>query len=149
MVPFSYPLTIMVYADQPIDYTVDVLTHELIHQLFVQNDKGGAAYESWAHIFRKYKQEPFNTQIHISVYAVHHEIFSRLLTEKRLKREMDACGEYAEYKRFWDRPAGRGGEHHGRVQGEGKVMNFEPYFPHLNPLPEGEEKCIILATRCT
>jgi len=101
MVPFSFPLTIMV-EEGPIERTVDILTHELIHQLFVQNDKGGEAYGAWAHIHRKYKKEPFNTRIHIPVHAVHHRVLGKLFGEKRLEREMASLKGFPEYERAWE-----------------------------------------------
>lgn len=101
-VAFSYPLTIMVYSDYPIDYVVDVLTHELVHQIFIQNDKQGELYGAWAYFYKKYKDEDENTIIHIPVHAIHHQVFAKLFDEKRLQREIDYMKEYPAYKRAWE-----------------------------------------------
>ena len=46
-IPFSDPLTIKVYKELPLNYFVDVLTHELIHQLFTQNDNLQKSKKAW------------------------------------------------------------------------------------------------------
>lgn len=101
MTPFSYPLTIMVYEDKPIDCALDVLTHELVHQLFVQNDSGGA-YKAWAYIHRRYRDEEFNTRIHVPVHAIHHEILLKFFGPKRLQGEIDSMKGYPDYERAWE-----------------------------------------------
>jgi len=100
--PFSFPLTIMTYKDHSIDYTVDVLTHELVHQLFCQGDNEKQSYKAWEYFHKKYKTEEFNTIIHIPVHAIHHHIFMKFFGEKRLKREMDSMSKFPDYKRAWD-----------------------------------------------
>lgn len=100
--PFSFPLTIMAYKDHPIDYTVDVLTHELVHQLFCQGDNEKQSYKAWEYFYKRYKAEEFNTIIHIPVHAIHYHIFMKFFGEKRLKREMDSMNRFPDYKRAWD-----------------------------------------------
>lgn len=98
--PFSYPLTISLDNRYSVDYTVDVLTHELIHQIFIQNDK--RLDKTWSYFFRKYKGEEFNTVIHIPVHAIHYFVFMKLLGRERLRREIDFISKYSDYKRAWD-----------------------------------------------
>lgn len=98
--PFSYPLTVSIYEEYSIDYTIDVLTHELIHQLFVQNEE--EMKKVWEYVFKTYKKEEFNTIIHVPVHAIHHHIFTELLSKKRLEREIDSMEDHPDYKRSWD-----------------------------------------------
>lgn len=101
-VPFSYPLTMSVDDRYPIDYMADILTHELIHQIFIQNDKGDGMYDAWKYFYAHYKKEAENTIIHIPVHAIHWRVMMRLFDEKRLKREIDNVAGFADYKRAWD-----------------------------------------------
>jgi hypothetical protein len=102
VVAFSDPLTIAFIRNAPVDRTIDILTHELIHQLFIQNDYGKRAYKAWEYIYRKYKKEEFNTIIHIPVHALYYHIFMKFFGEKRLQREIDSVKDYPDYKRAWD-----------------------------------------------
>ncbi|MFA7170532.1 MAG: hypothetical protein WC180_00920 [Candidatus Paceibacterota bacterium] len=109
-IAFSYPLTIMVYDDYPIDYVVDVLTHELIHQIFIQNGKQGELYKAWTYFYRKYKAEEESTIIHIPVHAIHYQVFMKLFDENRLRREIDYAKKYPDYKRAWEIVMEKGAE---------------------------------------
>lgn len=53
--PFSDPLTIKVYKNYSFDYFVDVLTHELVHQLFTQGNNEKLSKKAWAYFHSKYK----------------------------------------------------------------------------------------------
>lgn len=99
-IPFSSPLTIMVYGDYPLDYVADVLTHELVHRLLIQNETQTG--NIWKYLFRKYKKEEFNTIIHIPVHAIHCHIFMKYFGEERLKREMEIMKDLPDYKRSWN-----------------------------------------------
>lgn len=95
--PFSAPLTLRVYKSP--DYFVDVLAHELIHQLFVQNENRNE--NAWKYFHEKYKSESFNTRIHIPVHAIHWHIFLKFFGQKRLKREVKTTSKYPDYKKAW------------------------------------------------
>ena len=74
--PFSDPLTMPIYEKYP-DYFIDVLTHELIHQLFIQNEK--ELEKSWHYIWRKYKRETDNR------LQTNDEDFERLIENVKLE----------------------------------------------------------------
>jgi len=99
-IPFSDPLTIKVYDDYPLNYFIDVLTHELIHQLFTQNEK--QLKKAWVYFHKKYKSENFNTTIHIPVHAIHSHIFMKYFGEKRLEREIQSLNHLINYKKSWN-----------------------------------------------
>ena len=109
-VPFSYPLTMPFYRKYPIDYTIDVLTHELVHQLFIQGDNEKQSDAAWKYFFRKYKKEEYNAIIHIPVHALHHHIFMKFFGEERLNREIKFMSEFPDYKRSWDIVLEKGAE---------------------------------------
>lgn len=101
-VSFSDPLTIMCHKKYPVNYAVDVLTHELVHQLFIQEGNEESATKAWAYFHKKYKTEDFNTIIHIPLHAMHHHIFMKFFGEKRLQREIDFMNDLPDYKKSWD-----------------------------------------------
>ena len=101
-IPFSDPLTIKVYKELSLDYFVDVLTHELIHQLFTQNDNLQKSKKAWNYFHRKYKDEDFNTIIHIPVHAMHSHILLKYFGQARLNREIKSLSNLPDYKRTWD-----------------------------------------------
>lgn len=96
--PFSDPLTMPIYGKYP-DYFIDVLTHELIHQLFIQNEK--KLEKSWYYILRKYNEENDNTKIHIPLHAIHSHIYYKFFNEKRLKRDIKFISCFPDYKKSW------------------------------------------------
>jgi hypothetical protein len=96
--PFSDPLTIPVYKD--FEDAFDTLTHELVHQLFIQNEERGNDY--WKYINENYKKLPFNTRIHIPVHAIHEAIFMTFFGKERLGKEIQLMSAYEEYKKSWE-----------------------------------------------
>jgi hypothetical protein len=84
-VPYSRPLRIPVYRE--VDEGVDVLVHELIHQLFCQTGNGKRAESAWKHIRQKYANQTGTTQVHIPLHAIHKHIYLKLFDENRLKRD--------------------------------------------------------------
>lgn len=101
-IPFSDPLTIKVYKEYPLNYSIDVLTHELIHQLFTQSDNTQKSKKAWGYFHKKYKNEKFNAIIHIPVYAMHSHVISKYFGEKRLEREIESLSYLSDYKKAWD-----------------------------------------------
>ena len=112
LLPISSPLTI------PIEHEggknlysltkerfIDMLTHELIHNLFIQNEKTDKYFDL---IFDKYPGEEFNTVLHLIVHALHKKIFLEIFDEKRLKKEIEISKFYPEYKRSWEIVEGEG-----------------------------------------
>lgn len=98
--PFSDPLTMPIYKRTP-DYFLDILIHELIHNLFVQNFE--ESKKAWNYFKRKYKKEKWSTVIHIIVHAIHSHIFLKFYDEKRLKREIKIVSSFPNpvYKKSW------------------------------------------------
>lgn len=97
--PFSDPLTLPVYKDK--NYFIDVLTHELIHQIFTQ-DESKKAEKTWKYLRRKYKNESFVTRIHIPLHAMHWHIYKKLFSEERLKRDIYLSSRFPDYKKAWE-----------------------------------------------
>jgi hypothetical protein len=78
---FSDPLTMHCIDDK--NKFIDLLTHELIHNLIGDNlEKVKPITE---YIFKKYKDEEVITVYHVWLYAIHSHIFLKLYGEKRLK----------------------------------------------------------------
>ena len=105
--PISDPLTIPIQfqAGKKIftlttDRFIDMMIHELIHNLFIQNDKEIGDYFHF--ILEKYKQEDFDTAIHLLVHAIHKKIFLKYFSEKRLKEEIKMSSFYPAYKKSWE-----------------------------------------------
>lgn len=96
--PFSDPLTLGIYKKP--DYFIDVLVHELIHQLLIQNEINNR--NVWKYFHEKYKADLFNTRIHIPVHALHWHIFLKFFGKKRLKREIRVVSKALDYKKAWD-----------------------------------------------
>lgn len=96
--PFSDPLTIPVYKQYP-DYFIDVLIHELIHNLFIQNLK--ETKKSWQYFERKYRKESNTLIIHIPLHAIHSHIYYKFFNEKRLKRDIKFISFLPDYKKSW------------------------------------------------
>lgn len=100
-IAFSDPLTIPAYTGYE-EYAVDVLTHELIHQLFTQPGNYERSYESWQNIHKKYASYSENTRIHIPLEAVHTALYLELFYEERLTRDKDFLSLMLDYKVAWD-----------------------------------------------
>jgi hypothetical protein len=98
--PFSDPLTLPAYKNK--EYFVDVLTHELIHQLFTQEGNHKKAKEAWEYFHKKYKKESFITRIHIPLYAIHSHVYKKLFNEERMERDMHWIKFFPDYKKAWE-----------------------------------------------
>jgi len=91
-----------VYKEYLLNYSIDVLTHEFIHQLFTQSDNIQELKKAWNYFRRKYKNEKFNTVIHIPVYAMHSHVILKYFGEEQLKREIEIISHLPNYKKSWD-----------------------------------------------
>ncbi|MGV8150320.1 MAG: hypothetical protein ACP5NV_01190 [Candidatus Woesearchaeota archaeon] len=95
--PFSDPLSICIYDD--INIFIDVLVHELIHQILTQNYLQKKKYLD---VFTKrYAKESLVTRNHILVHAIHKKIYMKYFNEKRLLDDIGRCIDH-DYKRSWD-----------------------------------------------
>lgn len=107
--PFSDPLTVPIKIKSgnkihnlTFNRFVDILIHELIHNLFIQNDNK-KLYNYFDYIINnKYKEFKWNVAIHVPVHAIHKEIFLKFFNKKRLEKEIYSCSNYPEYKQAWD-----------------------------------------------
>lgn len=83
-VPFSDPLTMTVYKDK--ERFIDTLTHELIHQIEVQNadEPGYRTYRKF--LADRYNGEPQITMNHILLFAVYMQLYSDLYGARGLAR---------------------------------------------------------------
>lgn len=102
-IPFSDPLTMPVFdPEAPIDYTSDVLCHELIHRNLIEPSFSA----KWKIIFRKLKrhfpEDTENTLVHVIVHAIHEQIFLNLFSEERLKRDKRIMHAHPDYRRAWE-----------------------------------------------
>lgn len=97
--PFSDPLTMHVSYKKDEEF-IDVLTHEMIHQLFIQGGNLAKSKKAWEYIDKKYKDESITTRIHIPLHALHADILVKLFGEKRLKEEIK-WSKHPDYKKSW------------------------------------------------
>lgn len=99
--PFSVPLTVPVYKDKT--QFIDILVHELIHNLFGQN-KGRLLKDS--KFYKKYRKYNLKTRIHILLLAIHKALYLKFFSKKRIKRDIDRAEKYSkkypQYKRAWE-----------------------------------------------
>ena len=100
-IPFSDPLTMPIYKEYP-NYLIDVLIHELIHQLFSQNENSEKLKKARNYINRKYKEETNKTKIHILVHSIHSHIYLKFFNEERLKRDIEFMNRLPDYKKSWE-----------------------------------------------
>lgn len=106
--PISDPLTIPIQLKHGKDVFIltierffDMLIHELIHNLFIQNkDKLDNHFDSL--INKRYKNLSWNCAIHVPVHAIHKEIFDEFFEKRRFEGEIEACSYYPDYKNAWD-----------------------------------------------
>lgn len=99
--PFSDPLTLPVYNKQPNKF-IDVLTHELIHNLFTQGQNFKKSKKAHEYIEEKHNNESLTTKHHILVHAIHTHIYLKFFNEKRLERDIKWSNPYPDYKRAWE-----------------------------------------------
>ena len=106
--PCSSPLTIPIQFETQdkkiytlsVDRYMDMLIHELIHNLFIQNEKETDNY--FENIFGNYQDEPFNTTLHVLLHSIHKKIFLKFFGVDRLNDEIEKNSYYPDYKRSWE-----------------------------------------------
>lgn len=97
--PMSDPLTIKICND--ITHGIDILTHELIHQLqSTVPDKKWGKWEKYLN--EKYPRETKTTKDHIFLNAVHMALYLQLFGADRLMRDMWNSNVSNDYKRSWE-----------------------------------------------
>lgn len=102
--PKSLPLIINFQYKS--DMFIDILTHELFHNLFtdnqyVQHGKRDNLIEVWRELFPE-DLTP-TTRVHIPVHAGLKAIYLDVLDEpKRLARDIEECQQWPDYKAAWE-----------------------------------------------
>ena len=106
--PISDPLTIDINLfdngniySLSVNRFIDMLVHELIHNLFIQNEDE-IIDNYFDNLVKEYKEEDWNTAIHIPVHAIHKEIFMKFFDKKRLDEEINMCSYYPAYAKAWE-----------------------------------------------
>jgi len=98
-VPFSDPMTLPIYKD--INRFIDILIHELIHNIFIQKGKPERLKKAWLYLKKKYRGETRKTITHIPLNAILGHIFLKFYGKARLLKEIKSMVS-PEYKRAWD-----------------------------------------------
>jgi len=96
--PMSDPMTIRVFHDM--EYAVDMITHELIHnlQINIEDNK----WKKWQrYIDSKYSDVSDTTKAHIFLNAVHKKIYLELFDKERLRRDLYESNKALDYKNSW------------------------------------------------
>jgi hypothetical protein len=98
---FSDPLTIGIKKNDP-DFAVDTLVHELIHQVFLQNENKKSVRDMLKKLKKNYPAESRVTRIHIVIHAVHKKIYLKFFSQERLDLDKWRCEKNPEYKKAWE-----------------------------------------------
>lgn len=92
---FSDPLTVRYFKNKK-DF-IDVLVHELIHQIQIQS---GGKFKLWKkYLDKKYPKESKLTINHILLHSIHKKIYLNLFNKKRLKHNIRIDDKHIGYKR--------------------------------------------------
>jgi hypothetical protein len=107
IMPISDPLTIPIQfesEDKKLSLTperfVNMMVHEIIHNLFIQNEEEIGNYFEF--ILDKYKKEDFDTAIHLLLHSIHKKIFEKHFDKNRLDEEIKMSSFYPSYKKSWE-----------------------------------------------
>ena len=100
-IPFSDPLTMPVYLKHP-DFFIDMLIHELIHQLFTQKGNSEKSKKAWDYVYGKYKKQSITTKIHIPLHAIHSHIYLKFFNKKRLEDDIASFKSLPDYRKSWE-----------------------------------------------
>ncbi len=97
--PISDPLTIRTYGKN-VERFIETLTHEMIHQIFVQNN---VEYKKWhKYVLKKYKDELRITKTHILLSAVHWKLLEKIGNKNAVEKEIRKYDKDEGYKRAWE-----------------------------------------------
>ncbi len=96
--PFSDPLTLRLYEHKE-DF-MDTLTHELIHQMQIQNHERTKKW--FDYVKKEYANESKLTKSHIFLHALHTEIYLQLLNRTRLEKNIKEDKNYPDYNSSWE-----------------------------------------------
>ena len=95
-IPFSIPLTIPMHPD--LDDQLEVISHELAHNLVVQNIEKIKRYRS-----AKYGKLSRTAQIHVLIHAILKEVYLQVFGEKKTLEIIKTYDELSsDYKKAWE-----------------------------------------------
>lgn len=105
--PISCPLTIPIQLQTgkstftlSVGRFIDILVHELLHILFMQNN---SCKDYFTYLINeKYKAESWNTAAHVPIHAIHKKILFKFFGKNRFLREIRDAAHYPDYKRSWE-----------------------------------------------
>ncbi|MGV8171124.1 MAG: hypothetical protein ACP5OA_00350 [Candidatus Woesearchaeota archaeon] len=102
--PFSDPLTIGIYFQKYRDKEdfIDVLVHELIHQLFTQKDNFIAVKRYIDELRKQHKGLSETALLHIPLHAIHQHIYNDLFDVDRLQRDKELSKQSIDYDKSWE-----------------------------------------------
>jgi len=102
--PFSDPLTIGIYSQKYRDKKdfVDVLVHELIHQLFIQGKNFIPVKKYMDKLRKRYKDLSETTLLHIPLHAIHQHVYIELFDADRLHRDKELSKQSIDYDNSWN-----------------------------------------------
>jgi hypothetical protein len=100
---FSDPLTLPVFLNDPTLF-IDMLIHELIHQLFMQPGNQKRLQPVWEYINKSYPNETQITKTHIPLHAIHSYLYHTFYTEERRQRDIQRAKKKnaVNYIRAWE-----------------------------------------------
>ena len=96
--PFSDPLTIG-FREKIKDFG-DTLTHELIHQIQIQNK---LKLKKWFdYVYKEYEKEDNVVKNHILLDAILYKVLENIYDKKRLNKIIKSDSRFEDYKRAWE-----------------------------------------------
>lgn len=95
--PFSMPLTISMKSKPNPKDQIEVLIHELIHNVLAQNSEKVKIKK-----YKKYGKLTERTKIHILVHAILKEVLVELFGEKKTKAIIRHYDKWPDYKKAWE-----------------------------------------------
>jgi len=98
-IPFSNPLTMFTTSD--LDNFVDVLTHELLHELLWDKNKSETR-KAWDYIFKKYSKYNEHVLAHIPLYAVHEHLYLKFGWKNRLEKDQKPMPDWPNHAKAWE-----------------------------------------------
>ena len=82
--PFSDPLTVRIHESK--NRFIDILIHELIHQILSQNSVKNRKW--WKYVNARYTEETLSSKVHILVHTIYEIIYLKLFDKRRLSEDI-------------------------------------------------------------
>ena len=78
---------------------IDVLIHEVIHNLLLESNDFERYYKK---LKKRYTKASNRTLIHIPVHAIHKAVYLKYFNEGRLNRDIISCSRRKDYAKAWN-----------------------------------------------